>query len=63
MVSYSPALDKADSNVAHVFALVHRLEALTHSVGKLTGKVLVAEHAHFAVGGNLADCRRVPLVV
>lgn len=58
----APALDKADSNSAHVSKRVDRLEAIVDTLFQQCRKVLIIEDFQIATWWNFTDRSRMPVV-
>ena len=59
----APALDEAHPDRAHLCELVHGLEAVVDGLAEQLRKLLVVEDLEAAAGRDLADGRRVEVVV
>ena len=59
----APALDEAHPDRAHLGELVDGLEAVVHRLAEQLRKLLVVEDLEAAAGRDLADGRRVEVVV
>lgn len=63
VVLRAPALHKGHADSAHLGQLVHRLEAVVHTLAEQLGKLLVVEYLQGTRGGDLAHSGGVEAVV